>query len=257
MDNKELQIVELAEKGGDNADLLLLDRIHEVDYKINQTKEEIEKAHEAIEQKLDSTLEGIKQNTPNLNKVLESVRGTEGQKGEKGDVGEIGDEGIPGINGIDGKDGENGRDGIDGENGIDGKNGLNGKDGKDGSPDTPEQVRDKLETLKGEERLDKSAIKGLDEELKKAGSGTAFSVFGAARNSVEYTDLSAQLNGVLTTFTVPRRRFIMVLASFAPYVLRPEVDYTGSGTYTLTITNEIPAGRLATGQTLLLLHSRL
>ena len=89
-------------------------------------------------------------------------------------------------------------------------------------------------------------------------SGGGFSVFGgAARNAVEYTDLSAQLNGSLKTFTVPRRRFIMVLASFAPYVLRPETDYTGSGTYTLTITNEIPAERLATGQTLLLLHSRL
>lgn len=32
--------------------------------------------------------------------------------------------------------------------------------------DTPEQVRDKLETLKGDDRLDKSAIRGLDEELK-------------------------------------------------------------------------------------------
>jgi hypothetical protein len=32
---------------------------------------------------------------------------------------------------------------------------------------TPEETRDKLETLTGDERLDKSAIKGIDEELEK------------------------------------------------------------------------------------------
>lgn len=37
-----------------------------------------------------------------------------------------------------------------------------GIDGKDGSPDTAKEIKDKLETLKGEERLDSSAIKGLD-----------------------------------------------------------------------------------------------
>jgi len=49
-----------------------------------------------------------------------------------------------------------------GEDGADGVSGTNGIDGKDGSPDTAEEVRDKLETLDGEERLDVSAIKGLD-----------------------------------------------------------------------------------------------
>lgn len=48
---------------------------------------------------------------------------------------------------------------IDGKDGIDG---IDGKDGKDGSPDTAKEIKDKLETLKGEERLDSSAIKGLD-----------------------------------------------------------------------------------------------
>ncbi len=43
---------------------------------------------------------------------------------------------------------------------FDGKNGLNGVE------ISPEQVRDKLETLEDDERLDKKAIKGLDEILK-------------------------------------------------------------------------------------------
>lgn len=38
----------------------------------------------------------------------------------------------------------------------------NGQDGKDGSPDTPVQLRDKLELLKDDERLDFSAIKGTE-----------------------------------------------------------------------------------------------
>lgn len=44
-----------------------------------------------------------------------------------------------------------------------------GIDGKDGSPDTTEQVRDKLSSLEGDDRLDASAIKGVknyDDEIK-------------------------------------------------------------------------------------------
>jgi hypothetical protein len=77
----------------------------------------------------------------------------------------------------DGKDGTDGKtpipgvdfplpkDGADGKDGI----GLPGLDGKDGSPDTPIEVRDKLQTLQGDERLDVNAIKGLeaiDETIK-------------------------------------------------------------------------------------------
>lgn len=47
------------------------------------------------------------------------------------------------------------RDGVDGEN------------GQDGSPDTAEQVRDKLESLEGENRLDASAIKNLPKIIKE------------------------------------------------------------------------------------------
>lgn len=41
------------------------------------------------------------------------------------------------------------------------QDGKPGEKGKDGSPDTPVQVKDKLETLKGDDRLDASAIKNL------------------------------------------------------------------------------------------------
>jgi hypothetical protein len=54
-------------------------------------------------------------------------------------------------NGVDGRDGKDGLDGI----------GINGKDGKDGSPDTPVIIRDKIETLKNDDRLDWTSIRGV------------------------------------------------------------------------------------------------
>lgn len=82
------------------------------------------------------------------------LKGDKGEKGEKGDKGENGKEGVNGLNGIDGKDG------IDGINGL---NGIDGKDGKDGVEITAEEVKTKLESLKKDERLDVSAIKGIDD----------------------------------------------------------------------------------------------
>lgn len=60
------------------------------------------------------------------------------------------------------------KDGKDGKNGI----GQPGTPGRDGSPDTPEEVRDKLETLVNDERLDAKHIKGLEKffgTIKKNG----------------------------------------------------------------------------------------
>ena len=84
---------------------------------------------------------------------------------------------IKGKDYFDGKDGKNGRDGkngkdgarglrgLSGRDGKDGRNGKDGKDGKDGSPDTPYEIRDKLSSLKGNERLDAKAIKNLAREI--------------------------------------------------------------------------------------------
>lgn len=73
--------------------------------------------------------------------------------------------------------------GIDGKDGKDGV-GVDGKDGKDGSPDTAEQVRDKLETLEGEDRLDASSIKNLPEFTKKVVGGVV------ARNIYQMGDVA-------------------------------------------------------------------
>ena len=82
------------------------------------------------------------------------------------------------------KNGVDGKDGIDGRSGIDGKEGKDGVDGNtidenvvvdkvivklpidDFLNPSPENHRDNLESLKGNERLDINAIKGLLERLE-------------------------------------------------------------------------------------------
>jgi len=66
---------------------------------------------------------------------------------------------------------------LQGERGLPGKDGQDGENGKDGSPDAPEDIVKKLESLEGEERLDSSAIKNLDNrinEIRVGGRAKAF-----------------------------------------------------------------------------------
>lgn len=113
-----------------------------------------------------------------LNK-LEFVKGDKGDKGDRGDKGEPGYTPVKGKDYFDGKDGKSPTkvelkkiieplipEPVMGDNGIDGKD---GKNGKDGSPDTAQQVKEKLESLDGEERLDAKAIKNLPKVLKHFG----------------------------------------------------------------------------------------
>lgn len=88
-------------------------------------------------------------------------------KGDQGSRGERGDNGSDGKDGVNGKDGAPGKDGIDGVDGISidglpGAAGAPGRDGKDGSPDLPIDIKKKLETLKNDDRLDVSAVKGIE-----------------------------------------------------------------------------------------------
>lgn len=128
--------------------------------------------------------------------------------------------------------------------------------GKDGSPDSPEQVRDKLETLQGEERLDASAIKNLPELIKASESPRA--IFGSAKTKVIVLDLSAQLNGVLKTFNIGTHYgIISVNSSSAPFgAFRPIVDYNEVGKTIVFTSNVDAAVSLATGQSLIIQYLR-
>ena len=131
---------------------------------------------------------------------------------------------------------------------------------KDGSPDTSEQIRNKLETLKDEDRLDASAIKGLEKLIKKQKVNNVMTpaVIPTGGGVVKAYDLSTSLNGVLTTFSLPAFwRIISVHLSSTPNILRPTTDYTIDGSvFTITFTSEITAAtQLSTGQTLIIVYA--
>jgi hypothetical protein len=88
--------------------------------------------------------------------------------------------------------------------------------------DTAEETRDKLEMLKGDERLDKNAIRGLDEALRKAsrkgggGGGTRgfnLKVDGTKKGYVNDVDFKSGTGITLTTSTATGAPAITVNAT--------------------------------------------
>lgn len=163
-----------------------------------------------LKRKLDEEL-------PAITDIIARLRGEKGDKGDQGDPGK------------DGRDGENGLNGRDGRDGKDGKNGKDGRDGE--TPDTSgialeaaklaldellpqiptiepldqeipkygEAVRDSLELLQGDERLDVSAIKGLDDKITTIESKT---VRWAGGNKAVYLYVDGAKKGLVNTLNI-------------------------------------------------------
>ena len=128
--------------------------------------------------------------------------------------------------------------------------------------DAPQEIRDKLELLQGNERLDVSAIRGLDEKLKaiEGKARTTLVPIGgpSAGKIVKSHDLSSSLDGSTKTFSLPAfYRVVSVHTSSFPNILRPTTDYTTDGALmTITFTSEIDAATtLATGQTVIIVYA--
>ena len=128
-----------------------------------QMVEDLKDEIEVVKEEVSTAVKQVKESEVSLDKVLNSIKGQEGKQGVQGIKGDTGSKGDKGDKGEQGKEGKKGNDsfwrGKQGDRGIQGEKGNDGKNGLDGSPDTPEQVRDKLETLKEDERLDVSSIK--------------------------------------------------------------------------------------------------
>lgn len=125
-------------------------------------------------------------------------------------------------------------------------------------PKLGERIRDALELLEGDNRLDKSAIKGLEEELKalsKKVDGQKVVAGGAAKTRIIRIDLSSQLNGVLKTFFLGTHfGIISVDSSSAPFGAFREgenQDYYESGKNIVFTSNVNAAISLAEGQSLI------
>ena len=230
-----------------------------------ELKQEIETKIADIKSKVDEAVKQVKESEVSLPKVLEAVKGKDGEKGEKGEKGDRG---------------EKGNDGKDGRNGKDGKNGVDGLPGKDAEPvdtvkialdaqkgayeellpkmptieqieaDIPKlgnPIRDSLELLQKDDRLDASAIKGLEkmhaDTLNRAVSildqRTQFLInkvsnISSLAATVSEIDLSSQCNGVATDFTLGTTvKYIIIInlnGTIVPYTLN-----TAKNQITLTI----------------------
>lgn len=188
---------------------------------------------------------------PDVQKVaIEGAGLFKGDQGEKGDTGLQGEVGMPGERGVKGDKGERGEQGEQGEQGTGGENGRNGEDGKDGSPDTATEIRNKLEMLSGDDRLDKSFIKGLDEIEKNITRIGSRVQTPAKAYAIHTKDCTSQCDGSRTTFSVGGSHFgiVGVFSTEFPQVHRPVIDYTETATG-FTLTSQITPP--ATGQTLI------
>jgi hypothetical protein len=155
----------------------------------------------------------IQEHRDNISKIKELKDGKDGQDGKTP---------IPGIDFPIPKDGINGKDGkspIKGVDYFDGKNGLDADPElvkelvlreieipvfeklENELPKLGDKVRDSLELLQGNDRLDKSSIKGLD-DLERRIDGKHFPVMGGG------TPVSVSYNGVLKDKEVRNINFI-------------------------------------------------
>ena len=138
----------------------------------------------------------------------------------------------------------------------DGYTPIKGKDyfdGKHGIEIKPTEIRDKLETLKDDDRLSIKAIKGLKEALELLKKMKTIYVGGGTANKLVAIDLSSSLNGVLTTFSFRSVYKVIDVKLSSKPVLRLTTDYTWNQT-SVTFTSEISAVTdLAVGQSLIVI----
>ena len=171
-----------------------------------------------------------------LLKIIVKIEENQNKKIDK-KLGEIkdGEDGYTPIKNKDYRDGKDGARGQKGDTGPAGESvvGSKGEDGKDGSPDMAEDVRNKLELLEGNERLDRKAIKGLDELEKSVKETTSRRVQTPAKAYRIYTkDASSQCDGVATAFSVGGSHFgiVGVFSTQFPLIFRPVIDFSETST---------------------------
>jgi len=229
-----------------------------INFAENLVKAKVAEIEEAL--KVASQLALETQIKTSAEKMAQLMAGTM-RKGDRGELGAAST--VPGPQGDTGKPGPRGKPGPKGDQGIPGLPGRPGVAGSDGSPDTAAQIVSKIESLTGSKRLDKRAIKGLEEQLNdftrmiREASRQTRGGGGGGGDSGQPYDLSDQLNGVTKTFTIPaHRKLFPVIGSSAPFIFRPTTDYTHTRT-SITFTAAVDASSaLAESQSLMLFYTR-
>jgi len=145
---KKEELMKLADAGGTDSDLMLLDKINEVEENVEELKDAVEDMN------------------PDLESVLERLNVLDGEDGDTGPEGPQGLSGRAGEDGKDGKQGIEGKTGIQGPEGKSGRDGREGVDGKDADVDLNSLAISSvnlIETFEGDDRIDVLSLKNLDE----------------------------------------------------------------------------------------------
>ena len=161
---KEERLIRFAEKGGNDATLILLDNLEEIESKLEQITESFTEQIKELKDRVSPSSQEIKavlEQTAIMMDRFSSVERLKGDRGELGDKGERGIDGTDGYTPIKNIDYFDGKDGKAGES----TKGERGDMGKDGSPDTAEQIANKLNTLS--EVIEQNTIKGLKDTFEK------------------------------------------------------------------------------------------
>lgn len=240
---KMQDLMKLANKGGNDATLILLDKLHDLEDRLDELKKEPPE---------DQKVERVAMRLASKLSIMEK-----GEKGDKGDKGEKG------------KDGKDGRDGVDG---IDGKDGVDGKDGAMGVVDeaTIAYLEDIITKVEGEIKLLKqtpqtrtgwgahplviqnasgTVVDKVARNIKFAGSAVASVVRGA--DGVVTVTLNSGAGGTLNsevpTGTVNDTNMTFTVANTPAYIVVNGLAYqAGEGIFTSystpTITLNTPVG---------------
>ncbi len=118
--------------------------------------------------------------------------------------------------------------------------------------DTPEDIRNKLDSLKGNERLDKSAIKGIEEDIKRldekiasiprgiSGGVTNLRIQQAFKYILKTEEPVGDIDGVNTVYTVSQPIFAVLAFSLNGEVIPQIPNYTISGNK-ITFSTALPS----------------
>lgn len=132
-----------------------------IEAKIEEVKKSLDASNVASNEGISRLREALASLGEDIRREIAEISLTPGDKGDKGEKGDKGDS-------------------------------IKGDKGDNGSPDTAEDIRNKLELLQGEERLDRSAIRGLEEFFKentKKGDDGITRIIGANRPLFELSDV--------------------------------------------------------------------
>lgn len=260
--DKQIKRANRIEKIFAEGDLAVAEHLFELEESVEEGRKNTDERFEKVDQKIEELKEVVE---PNMKALAESLRGKDGYTPQKG------------VDYFDGEKGESGKTYI-----------LSKNDKKEiarlvevpivekviekteviheqpivtqeikevAIAESPEQLRDKLKTLKDDERLPKEAIKGIEDiekdiEMLKKRPVTQGQGGVVSRDYFVDIDLSDQLDGFTKTFNIQAiRKILSVDLQSYPYgALRKGIDYTYTNT-TIAFTDTIDAStQLAEGQ---------